>query len=136
MKRYFFADCDKDGECISESIFEINLEQELANTKEQIQEDIISVVHSTPYGDENQELADDLCQVVVDNFKKLEIDEKKVWLPVKGVIELGSSLRKILWVAFGVHLGHSGRSSNSIRGANRLRLPANLCWWGLEVLRL
>jgi len=78
MKRYFFADCDKDGECISESIFEINLEQELANTKEQIQEDIISVVHSTPYGDENQELADDLCQVVVDNFKKLEIDEKKV----------------------------------------------------------
>ena len=78
MKRYFFADCDKDGECISESIFEINLEQELANTKEQIQEDIISVVHSTPYGDENQELADDLCQVVVDYFKKLEIDEKKV----------------------------------------------------------
>ena len=78
MKRYFFADCDKDGEFISESIFEINLEQELANTKEQIQEDIISVVHSTPYGDENQELADDLCQVVVDNFKKLEIDEKKV----------------------------------------------------------
>jgi len=40
--------------------------------REQIQEDIISLVHSTPYGDENQELADDLCQIVVDNFEKLE----------------------------------------------------------------
>ena len=54
------------------------MEKELlvATAKEQIQEDIISIVHSTPYGDENQELADDLCQVVVDNFKKLEIEDK------------------------------------------------------------
>tara|TARA_Y100000296_G_scaffold86129_1_gene124756 strand:+ start:2689 stop:2865 length:177 start_codon:yes stop_codon:yes gene_type:complete len=44
----------------------------IQEVKEQIQEDIISLIHSTPYGDENQELADDLCQIVVDNFKKLE----------------------------------------------------------------
>ena len=44
----------------------------ITEVREQIQEDIISLVHSTPYGDENQELADDLCQIVVDNFKKLK----------------------------------------------------------------
>ena len=58
--------------------YKIVKKENVASTREQIQEDIISIVHSTPYGDENQELADDLCQVVVDNFKKLEIDAKKV----------------------------------------------------------
>ena len=71
MKRYFVADCDSEGECISESIFEINYEQTVVEVKEQIQEDIISYCESgNPLGLS----ADDLCQIVVDNFKELKDD--------------------------------------------------------------
>lgn len=42
----------------------------LKDLQEQVQEDIISLIHSQPFGDENEELCDDLCQIVVDNFGK------------------------------------------------------------------
>ena len=71
MKRYFVADCDEDGEAISDSIFEINYEQTVAEVKEQIQEDIICYVEAVGGEEEN---ADALCQIVVDNFKKLKDD--------------------------------------------------------------
>ena len=48
----------------------------IQETKAQIQEDMIAFV-SALYGydedkEEAQELSDNLCQIVVDNFKKLE----------------------------------------------------------------
>ena len=49
----------------------------IRNAKEQIQEDIISymtVQENSKYLVLPEEMTDDLCQIVVDNFKKL--DEK------------------------------------------------------------
>ena len=67
MKRYFVADCDKDGEAISDSIFEINYEQTVAEVREQIQEDIRAYL---PHADD--QMMDGLCQIVVDNFEDLK----------------------------------------------------------------
>lgn len=72
MKRYFVADCNKDGEAISDSIFEINYEQTVAEVREQLQENLRSWVCSQPYGDDAEDACDDLCQIVVDDFKQLE----------------------------------------------------------------
>ena len=69
MKRYFVADCDDEGECISESIFEINYEQTVAEVREQIQEDIRTYL---PHADDH--VIDGLCQIIVDNFEKLKDD--------------------------------------------------------------
>ena len=46
-------------------------QQNIAEAREQIQEDILSCLemHGCSY---RVQLADDLCQLVVDNFKKLE----------------------------------------------------------------
>ena len=44
----------------------------ILEAKEQIQEDLRSWVCSQPYGDEAEDNCDELCQIVVDSFKKLE----------------------------------------------------------------
>ena len=72
MKRYFVADCNKDGEAISDSIFEINYEQTVAEVREQLQEDLIAWASCDPLGEEPEQDRDDLCQIVVNNFKDLE----------------------------------------------------------------
>ena len=46
----------------------------IPDVQEQIQEDIITYLEGKPtgwiwYGKEAQDVADDLCQIVVDNFK-------------------------------------------------------------------
>jgi hypothetical protein len=47
---------------------------EIANAKEQIQEDVICFVESYGFLSHPEFLKDNLCQIVVDNFKRLEVD--------------------------------------------------------------
>jgi len=44
----------------------------IQETKEQIQEDIICLIESYGFLSHPEFLKDNLCQIVVDNFKKLE----------------------------------------------------------------
>jgi len=66
--RYFRAQVDDNGEAIENTICEINFTEERDRIKEQIQEDIITYLD--PKTDEL--MTDDLCQIVVDNFKGFE----------------------------------------------------------------
>ena len=77
LRRYFVADCDVNGEVVNDSIHEINLEEALAEAKEQIQEDVITYMGGfTPpftFTDEDkQSITDDVCDIVTDNFSKIE----------------------------------------------------------------
>jgi hypothetical protein len=78
MKRYFVTDCDENGEAIAGTIFEINLEESVAATREQTQEDIRSYFDGAvpPFvftAQDKVDWSDDLCQIVVDNFKNMEL---------------------------------------------------------------
>jgi hypothetical protein len=66
--RYFRAEVNSDGEAKEGTIVEVNFIEERDNIKEQIQEDIITYLD--PKTDEL--MIDDLCQIVVDNFKGFE----------------------------------------------------------------
>ena len=44
----------------------------IQETKEQIQEDIICLIESYGFLSHPEFLKDNLCQIIVDNFKKLE----------------------------------------------------------------
>ena len=78
MKRYFVTDCEENGEAIAGTIHEINLEESVAETREQTQEDIRGYFEGAipPFVFTDQDKVDwcdDLCQVVVDNFKNMEL---------------------------------------------------------------
>tara|TARA_Y100000310_G_scaffold200268_1_gene200316 strand:- start:457 stop:681 length:225 start_codon:yes stop_codon:yes gene_type:complete len=47
------------------------------DVREQTQEDIISFIDSFGFLSHPEFLKENLCQIVVDNFKELEVDEKK-----------------------------------------------------------
>ena len=66
--RYFRAEVDEDGEVCGE-VVEVNFIEERDNIKEQIQEDILSYFDSGPT---NEEWENDLCEIVVNNFKGFE----------------------------------------------------------------
>ena len=68
MYKYFRAEVDSDGEAKAETIIEVNFAEERDRIKEQIQEDIITYLD--PRTDEL--MTDDLCEIVVDNFKGFE----------------------------------------------------------------
>ena len=66
--RYFRAQVDDNGEAIENTICEINFTEERDRIKEQIQQDILSYFDSVAFV-HNDHGRDDLCQIVVDNFK-------------------------------------------------------------------
>ena len=47
-------------------------QQNIAEVREQIQEDVISFVESFGFISHPEFIKDNVCQIVVDNFKKLE----------------------------------------------------------------
>ena len=71
--RYFRAEVNKDGE-VSGDVCEVNFVEERDRIREQIQEDVMTYVN--PLLDNDYEFTnlnvDDLCQIVVDNFKGFE----------------------------------------------------------------
>ena len=69
--RYFRAEVDEDGEVCGE-VVEVNFVEERNNRKEQLQEDLICWAESKPYGDEHESDCDELCEIVVKNFKGFE----------------------------------------------------------------
>ena len=73
LYRYFRAEVNEDGE-VSGDVCEVNFTEERDRIKEQIQEDVITFVEScqTIARYNEQFIKDNLCQIVVDNFKKLE----------------------------------------------------------------
>ena len=72
--KYFRAQLDDNGEAKESTICEINFIEERDRIKEQIQEDVIAYME--PLLDREYEFTsdnvDDLCQIVVDNFKGFE----------------------------------------------------------------
>ena len=72
MYKYFRTEVDSDGEAKEETIVEVNFAEERERIKEQLQEDLRSWVASKPYGDEAEDDCDELCEIVVNNFKGFE----------------------------------------------------------------
>lgn len=70
LYRYFRAEVNKDGE-VSGDVCEVNFVEERDRIKEQIQEDVLSYFDSVAFV-HNDHGRDDLCQIVVDNFKGFE----------------------------------------------------------------
>jgi hypothetical protein len=68
--RYFRAEVNKDGE-VSGDVCEVNFVEERDRIREQIQEDVLSYFDSVAFV-HNDHGRDDLCQIVVDNFKGFE----------------------------------------------------------------
>ena len=68
--RYFRAEVNKDGE-VSGDVSEVNFTEERDRIREQIQEDVLSYFDSVAFV-HNDHGRDDLCQIVVDNFKGFE----------------------------------------------------------------
>jgi hypothetical protein len=68
--RYFRAEVNEDGE-VSGDVCEVNFTEERDRIKEQIQEDVLSYFDSVAFV-HNDHGRDDLCQIVVDNFKGFE----------------------------------------------------------------
>jgi len=74
-KRYFVAYTDGNGEAISDKIYEVDMARELATTREQIQEDILTYLAGR-HECSVQLDGDDLCQIIVDNFKKCLVENE------------------------------------------------------------
>jgi len=70
LYRYFRAEVNEDGE-VSGDVCEVNFVEERDRIKEQIQEDVLSYFDSVAFV-HNDHGRDDLCQIVVDNFKGFE----------------------------------------------------------------
>ena len=70
LYRYFRAEVNEDGE-VSGDVCEVNFVEERDRIKEQIQEDFLSYFDSVAFV-HNDHGRDDLCQIVVDNFKGFE----------------------------------------------------------------
>jgi len=68
--RYFRAEVNEDGE-VSGDVCEVNFVEERDRIREQIQEDVLSYFDSVAFV-HNDHGRDDLCQIVVDNFKGFE----------------------------------------------------------------
>jgi hypothetical protein len=73
LYRYFRAEVNEEGE-VSGDVCEVNFVEERDRIREQIQEDVMTYVN--PLLDNDYEFTnlnvDDLCQIVVDNFKGFE----------------------------------------------------------------
>ncbi len=69
LYRYFRAEVDSDGEAKEGTIVEVNFVEERDRIKEQIQEDIICFIDSVIPQSTDQYRKDNLCKIVVDNFK-------------------------------------------------------------------
>ena len=73
LYRYFRAEVNEEGE-VSGDVCEVNFVEERDRIGEQIQEDVMTYVN--PLLDNDYEFTnlnvDDLCQIVVDNFKGFE----------------------------------------------------------------
>ena len=70
LYRYFRAEVNEDGE-VSGDVCEVNFVEERDRINEQIQEDVLSYFDSVAFV-HNDHGRDDLCQIVVDNFKGFE----------------------------------------------------------------
>ena len=70
--RYFRAEVDSDGEAKRDTIVEINFIEERNRIREQLQEDIRSWCSTYGQIQMGEECIDDLCQIVVDNFKDFD----------------------------------------------------------------
>ena len=70
--KYFRAQLDDNGEAIESTICEINFIEERNRIKEQIQEDIICFIDSLVPQSTDEYRKDNLCKIVVDNFKGFE----------------------------------------------------------------
>jgi hypothetical protein len=68
--RYFRAEVNEEGE-VSGDVCEVNFVEERDRIREQIQEDVLSYFDSVAFV-HNDHGRDDLCQIVVDNFKGFE----------------------------------------------------------------
>jgi hypothetical protein len=70
LYRYFRAEVNEEGE-VSGDVCEVNFVEERDRIREQIQEDVLSYFDSVAFV-HNDHGRDDLCQIVVDNFKGFE----------------------------------------------------------------
>ena len=68
MKRYFVAECDKDGEVDEESIFEIELSVELNKLQQGIKKDINKLCKENS----KEGLAFGINKIVSQNFKRIK----------------------------------------------------------------
>jgi len=68
MKRYFVAECDKDGEVDEESIFELELCVELNKLQQRIKKDINKLCKENS----KDGLAFGINKIVTQNFKRMD----------------------------------------------------------------
>jgi hypothetical protein len=75
QQRYFVADCDKNGEVICDSVYEINLEKTVAEVREQLQEDLMS------WASVNDLLLEqdchEICDIVTTNMEELKLKQNE-----------------------------------------------------------